>query len=127
VVIEVNCAFQKNDLFEAFRVDHEVTGNSGKVAPLRLGEFEIDHREGDIISIIFVDARKALPKEMLVAEKPIQFVKQIMIGVLIEEDGANNSIHQTLPGLVNLISKRKSAQPIYFIKCKNDSELQTLY
>ena len=50
----------------------------------------ISHREGDIINIIFVDARKETPKDIQ-AEGNIEFVTHITIAILIVEDGMNNS------------------------------------
>ena len=58
IILELNCALQKTDVFEPIQVTHRLKDNDslGEVEPLN-GPFTIDHQEGDIISIIFVNAR----------------------------------------------------------------------
>ena len=54
-------------------------------------------------------------------------MKQIVIAVLVPEEGQDNSIESHMPGLVNLKAIRQSENEIYFAKLKKHSELQTLY
>ena len=89
--------------------------------------FSIDHAEGDIISIVFVDARKPETVDLVGPEISLDFVKQYTIGVLLQEDGMDNSIDGSLPGLVGLWQKRKPLNTIYFMKLPRGSEIQTLY
>jgi len=57
----------------------------------------------------------------------MEFVTQIMVAVLVPEEGQDNSIESHMPGLVNLKALRGSENEIYFVKLKKHSELQTLY
>ena len=56
VLIEVNCAFQKSDIFEPIELEYKVADNAGRVQKLQ-NPFTISHEEGDIISVVFVDAK----------------------------------------------------------------------
>lgn len=56
VTIEVNCAFQLNDLFEPIALKYFVT-QLGTVQRLPQPHM-LHHTEGNIINIVFVDARK---------------------------------------------------------------------
>ena len=57
----------------------------------------------------------------------MEFVTQIMVAVMVPEEGQDNSIESHMPGLVNLKALRDSENEIYFAKLKKHSELQTLY
>ena len=56
VLIEVNCAFQKSDIFEPIELEYKVANNSGQVQKLP-SPYTISHKEGDIINLLFVDAK----------------------------------------------------------------------
>ena len=56
-MIEVNCAFQKSDIFEPIELEYLVANDAGKVEKLP-EPISISHKEGDIISIVFVDAKE---------------------------------------------------------------------
>lgn len=56
VLIEVNCAFQKSDIFEPIELEYKVADNAGRVQKLP-SPYTIAHKEGDIISVVFVDAK----------------------------------------------------------------------
>jgi hypothetical protein len=43
--------------------------------------------------------------------------------VLVAEDGMNNSEWQSFPDFREFVEERKSKKPVYFVKCKADSEL----
>ena len=83
-----------------------------------------------MLSIVFVDAKEPTihyNQESIGKEYRMQFVKQIVVAVLVPEEGQDNSIDSHMPGLVNLIAIRDSESDIYFVKLKKHSELQTLY
>ena len=56
VLIEVNCAFQKSDIFEPIELEYKVADNAGRVQKLP-SPYTSAHKEGDIISVVFVDAK----------------------------------------------------------------------
>ena len=59
VILELNCAFQKTDVFEPFTLEYKMAeGERDDEVDLLKKPFAIDHEEGDIISIIFADARQ---------------------------------------------------------------------
>ena len=59
-----------------------------------------------MISLIFVDARTATNLDRIVPEQFVEHVTQYMIGIFLSEDGTDNSIDGTLPGLVGLHERR---------------------
>lgn len=67
----------------------------------------VEHKDGDILNMIFVDARKQLPIE-LKGEKQIDYVKHITFVVLISEDGMCNSKLQNFSCLKNITEVRQS-------------------
>ena len=90
--------------------------------------FTISHKEGDIISLLFIDAKVEEDNQINIGkEYNMKYVKQIIVAVLIPEEGQDNSIDSHMPGLVNLKAIRQSEHEIYFTKLKKHSELQTLY
>ena len=54
-------------------------------------------------------------------------VAQYIIAVFLDEDASDNSIDGRLEGLVNLRTRRKPTNEIYFKKLSRNDELQTLY
>ena len=102
-----------------------MANDAGKVEKLP-EPISISHKEGDIISIVFVDAKEPtinLNQERIGKEHRTKYVKQILIAVLVPEEGQDNSIKSNMAGLVNLKSLRDSESDIYFIKLKKHSEL----
>ena len=59
VILELNCAFQKTDVFEPFSLEYKLASGSSRDGEVELLQkpYTIDHEEGDIINIIFADAR----------------------------------------------------------------------
>ena len=127
VILELNCAFQKTDVFEPFALEYRLKdSDTGEVERLK-APFILDHQEGDMISLIFVDARNGQNNAQIVPEEYIQYVKQYTIGIFLAEDASDNSIDGVLPGLVGLRARRQSANDIYFRRLGRNDELQTLY
>ena len=126
-MIELNCAYQKTDAFEPFILDQCVScDDSGRVEQLsRPGT--IEHVEGDIISVVFVNARKEAGLESLGPEVYFEHVKQYTIAIFLCEEGSDNKTAGVLPGLVGLRSRRNSANEVYFKKLGMNDEMQTLY
>lgn len=120
ITIEVNCAFQKNDLFEPVEIKHAVNalGNVEEIEP-RL----IEHNEGDILNVLFVDARQI--ERCVKGFTKLSYVETVLIVCLLEEEGVNNSKRQFFPGLKNFVEARQSASPVFFMKC--DAEMKGLY
>ena len=59
VILELNCAFEKTDVFEPFTCDYVLTeGEDGDKLQRLKQPWKLDHQEGEIISVIFVDARR---------------------------------------------------------------------
>jgi hypothetical protein len=56
----------------------------------------LQHKEGNIINIVFFDTRKA---EVTRPEPRVDFVENVTVVVLVAEDGASNSKWQNFPGL----------------------------
>lgn len=116
ILIELNCAFQKTDIFEPFQIEYKSTvDDSGHVEPLATPK-TIEHQEGDIISIIFVDARRGHGNEKIKPEIHLDYVQQYMVGVFLSEDASDNSIEGALPGLVGLRALRKPNNGIFMKK-----------
>lgn len=102
VVLELNCAFQKTDIFEPFSLEYKLSESRDGEVELMTQPFVIDHQEGDIISIVFVDARLGTNTFKVGAEVPFQHVTQYTVGIFLSEDASDNSVDGVLQGLVGL-------------------------
>ena len=59
ITLELNCSFQKTDIFEPINFYSRLCDDDSQGTVERLPKpFEIVHHEGEIISIVFIDARR---------------------------------------------------------------------
>ncbi len=87
----------------------------------------LEHSEGQIISILFVDARRDLNLHKIEKEQQFEHVDQYTVGIFMEEDAEDNSLNGPMEGLVGLKARRQSANEIYFKNLLRNDELMTLY
>lgn len=128
VILELNCAFEKTDIFEPFTCDYQLTeGEDGDKLQRLEQPWKLDHQEGEIISVIFVDARRPDYLEDLEPEVFVEHVDQYVVAVYLEEDGRESRVDGSLPGLVGLRAKRQPSNPIYFKRLGRNDEFQSLY
>lgn len=123
ILIELNCAFSKTDIFEPITMEYRATEDDLGTVELLEKPFTIDHQEGDIISIVFIDARRGQGNDHIKPEFFYEHVTQYMIGIFIPEDASDNNVEGVLPGLVGLKAQRRPSKEILMKKLGRNDEL----
>ena len=75
VILELNCAFEKTDIFEPFNCEYRLCKDDSFGEVQRLTKpFQMRHQEGEIISIVFVDARHGNLMDTIEHEVHVEYV-----------------------------------------------------